>query len=283
VVLGFDVRRLGWFILGGIPGAIGLGFYNHHLYGGALRSGYRDIHTAFALEYGAPTVIHFAKWLALFLPAVVLALPFVALAKRETRRRELAGLGLMAGAIIGLYTFCAYSHDDWTYLRYIMPALPSVILAALLGVEAIARGPGARWPRGFRPVVALALTLWAAGNSWYWTRNLYTLYVPGYERAYSEAAQRVLELAPPNALILSCNVSGTIYYYTQMPTLLFDTLTPEEFAQYATLAREAGRPIYAALFNIEEEEAIQTRCPGAWKKIAAAGNIGIWQLEYQEN
>lgn len=279
VVLGFDVRRLGCFILGGVPGALWLGLYNHYLYGGALRSGYGDIFTDFALEYGAPTALHFAKWLALFLPPVVLALPLAALADRRTRGRELLGLGLVTVAIVGLYLFCAYSHDDWTYLRYILPALPALILGALLGVEAMARGPGARWPRAFRPVVALVLTLWALGNSWYWTRSLHALYVPGYERAYAEAARLVRERVPPNALILSCNVSGSIYYYTDLPTLLFDSVEPAEFARYEALARKAGRPIYAALFDIEEEDAIRKRCPGAWKKIAAAGNIGIWRLE----
>ena len=55
------------------------------------RSGYGDIFSAFALSYGAPTALHFAKWLALLLPAVVLALPFAALA-RSDRRRELLAL-----------------------------------------------------------------------------------------------------------------------------------------------------------------------------------------------
>lgn len=279
VVLGFDARRIGWFILGGVPGAIGLGLYNHHLYGGALRSGYGDIFAAFGPEYVAPTAVHFGKWLARFLPTVMLALPFFALTRRDTRHRAVIGLGLIASIIIGFYLFCVYSHDDWTYLRYILPAVSALILAGLVGVEALARGRGARWPRAFRPVGALALTLWAAGSSWYWTRNLHTLYVPVYERAYEDAARLVRERVPDHALLVCCNVSGAIYFYTSLPTLLFDTVEPEDFARYEALTRGAGRPVYAAVFDIEEEDAIRRRCPGAWKRIAGAGNIGIWQLE----
>jgi hypothetical protein len=33
------------------------------------------------------------------------------------------------------------------------------------------------------------------------------------------------------------------------------------------------------IFNIEEEEALRTRCPGSWTRIAAVDNIGIWRLE----
>ncbi len=278
VLLGFNVRRLGWFVLGGIPGAVGLALYQHYVYGSALRLGYGDISDAFGPQFVAPTTVHFAKWLALFLPPVMLLLPWVALAHRDTRRRELLGLGLLAGAIIGFYLFCLFSHDAWTYLRYILPAMPAFIFAALLGVEALARGVGARWP-GFHSVVALALMLWATANSWYWTRSLHTLYVPHYERAYAEAAQLVRSQVPENALMVSCNFSGSVYFYTDLPALMFNSVEPAEFARYEALARKAGRPIYAAIFDIEEEEAIRKRCPGAWRRIASAGNIGIWQLE----
>src|SRR5690606_20042420 len=116
-------------------------------------------------------------------------------------------------------------------------AVPALILAGMLGVEALARGPGARWPRVRRPVAALLLVLWAAGSSWHWTRTLHALYVPGYERAYEEAAHLVRKHVPGNALIVCCNTSGTIYFYTDLPTLLFDTLEPGEFARYVALAR----------------------------------------------
>jgi hypothetical protein len=279
VLLGFDLRRLGWFVLGGVPGALWFGLYNHYVYGGALRSGYGDIFTAFALEYGWPTAVHFTKWLAVFLPAVMLGLPFAALAHRDTRHRELLGLGLLFASVTGLYLFCAYSHDSWPYLRYILPALPALILAGLLGVEALARGPAARWPRAFRPVVALVLTIWAVGNSWHWNRKLSVFLVPVYERAYEEAAQLLRRHAPENALVVCCNISGTIYYYTNMPALLFDSVEPDEFVRYVALARNAGRPIYAAIFDIEEEDSIRRRCPGAWTRIGSAGNIGIWRLD----
>jgi hypothetical protein len=223
--------------------------------------------------------VHFTKWLALLLPAVVLVLPFAALTRRETRHREFVGLGLLFASVTGLYLFCAYSHDSWTYLRYILPAVPALILAGLLGVEALALGPGARWPRAFRPVAALTLMLWAAGISWHWNRTLAVFWVPVYERAYESAALLVRQHAPANALVVCCNVSGSIYYYTDLPALLFDTVEPHEFARYVALARGAGRPVYAAIFDIEEEDSIRRRCPGAWTRIASAGNIGIWRLE----
>jgi hypothetical protein len=244
-----------------------------------LRSGYGNSFEAFALHYGVPTAVHFAKWLALFLPTVMLALPFAALMRPETRTRELAALGLAAAAIIGVYLFYDVSHDVWWCLRFILPAVAALILAGVLGAEALARGPGARWPRAFRPVAAVVLTLWAAAASWYWVRSLHVLYVPQYERAYGEAAQVVRERLPANAIVVCSVLSGTLYYYTELPALVYDSITPGEFARYAALARAGGRPIYAVIFDIEEDEVLRTRCPGTWTRMASAGNIGIWQLE----
>jgi hypothetical protein len=279
VLIGFDVKRLGFFLAGGLPGALWLGLYNHHLYGGALQSGYGNALEAFALHYGLPTAAHFGKWLALLLPAVLLLLPFVALSRRETRTRGLLALALVFTIITGVYLFYDVSHDVWWCLRFILPAVAALIPAGLLGLEALARGPGARWPRAFRVVAASVLVLWAAGASWYWTRQLHILYVPMYERAYGEMARIVRDRVPAHGIVVCSVMTGSLYYHTSLPTLVYDSITPEEFRRYVALARGAGRPIYAAIFNIEEEEVLRTRCPGEWKRLTGVDNIGLWILE----
>ncbi len=278
VLVGWDGRRLAAFVAGGLPGALWFGWYNQTLYGGAFRSGYGTIAQSFAWHYGVPTAVHFAKWLALLLPAVVLVLPLAAFAHRSTRGRELTALGLAAAGIVGIYLFYDVSHDVWWCLRFILPAVAALLLAALLGAEAVARRM--RPDRGhlWRVSAALILAGWAAGSSWYWTRNLHVMYVPGYERAYAEAAQMLRERVPANALVVCSAFSGAVYYYTDLPTLVYDSVKPEEFASYAARARAAGRPIYAAVFDLEEEDAIRTRCPGPWRRVASVGNIRLWQL-----
>jgi hypothetical protein len=279
MLLGLNPRRLGLFVLGGLPGVIWLALYNHELYGGALRSGYGNTFEAFALHYGVPTALHFAKWLVLLLPAILLALPLGGLTRGAPRRRELAGLGLVFGAITGLYLFYDVSHDVWWCLRFILPAVAALILAGLLGAEALARRYRSGSFRHFRPAAAAVLVLWAAFASAYWVRQLHVLYVPGYEKAYGDMAQFVVERVPSHALVVCSVLTGTLYYYTDLPTLVYDSIKPEEFSRYVALARSADRPIYAAIFDIEEEEVLRTRCPGEWKRLASVGNIGLWQLQ----
>jgi 4-amino-4-deoxy-L-arabinose transferase-like glycosyltransferase len=278
VLIGLNVRRLAWFVAGGVPGAVWLAFYNHQLFGGALRSGYGNIYADFGLQHFGPGVRHFIRWILLFLPAPTLAFPIAALMDRPGRKRELVALLLAAVAFIGLYLFYEIFREDWWCLRYILPAIAALIPAGLLGAEAIARGPGSRWPRAFRPALALVLTVWAVGNSWYWTKRLSVFQVPKYERAYADAARAVRAQAPPGALVVCAQLSGALYYYTDLPTLIFDAITPEEFAQYTLRARGATRAIYAVLFDVEEERALRTYCPGSWKRVSSVANISIWVL-----
>jgi 4-amino-4-deoxy-L-arabinose transferase-like glycosyltransferase len=277
VLLGLDWRRLALCALGGLPGAVWLLIYNHQLYGNAFSSGYGDIFAAFAVSYGAPTALHFAKWLTLLLPSVALVLPFAALTRPELRGRPLLAFALVFAAITGCYAFYEVSHEVWWCLRFILPAVPALILAGLLGVEALARGPGMRWPRAFRPVVAGALALWALGSAVFWAPRLVVLMVPYYEQAYAEGALAARERLPKNALVAGLSFSGALYYYTDFAVLRWDQVEPQEFAAYAQRAHEAGRPVCAVLFESEEADAFR-RCPGAWALLAKVRNVGLWQL-----
>lgn len=280
LLLGFDWRRLALCALGGLPGAGWLAFYNHQLYGSALRSGYGDdISAAFALAYGWPTALHFAKWLVLLLPAVLLPLPFAALIRRDLRSRELMALAVAFTAIAGLYIFYEVSHEVWWCLRFILPVVPVLILGGLLGIEALARGPGALRPERFRSAAALVLILWAAGNSWYWTRQLSVLMMKTYEQTYADASVAARERLPANAIVVSLAFSGAIYFHTDFPVLRWDQIDARGFARYAALARQAGRPVCALLFDSEENEAFQIRCPGRWTRLAKVGNAGLWRLD----
>ncbi len=272
ILFGFDWRRLALYVAGGLPSAAWLAAYNHTLYGSALRSGYGDIFAAFGVAYGAPTALHFVKWLGLLLPAAVLVLPLAALT-RPDHRRELLALAVGFFAITGVYAFYEVSHEVWWCLRFILPAVPALILAALLGVDSLMR----RSTRLRRLAVAV-LALWTVVNAYAWTRRFDILLIPGYENVYARAALDARARLPANALVVTNAFSGTLYFYSELAVLRYDQVEPPAFARYAALATQARRPVCALLFDWEEKEALQTRCPGNWTRLATVANVGLWQL-----
>ncbi len=279
VVIGLDAKRLGLFALGGVPGAAWLAFYNHHLYGGALRSGYGDVFAAFSFSYGAPTAVHFGKWLALLLPTALLALPVAAWLRRATRTWALVALSLAFAAIAGVYLFYEVSREVWWCLRFILPAVPPLIIAGLLGVEAFARGAGANSEAQGkrRNIAALALAIWAVAISCYWTPRLDVFMMKHYEQAYADGSLLARDTLPQDALVMSFAFSGALYFYSEFPVLRWDQIEAPTFARYVALTQKAGRPLCAVIFDWEEKDAFR-RCPGNWRRLKTIRNVGLWQL-----
>jgi hypothetical protein len=278
VLIGFNARRLIALVLGGLPGAFWLGYYNHALYGSPLRSGYVDITQAFAWHYGPPTFVHFAKWIALLLPAVVLVLPFAALHGRAAGGRILVALALWFAAFAGLYAFYEISHEVWWDLRFILPGTPALILGTLLGVQALAGRWPARIASSVRTIASVALCLWAVGLGWFWTGKFHLLLTKSHEQGYADGAAAARQHFPADALVLSGLHSGALYYYTDFPVLRWELVSPGEFATFRAQLTKTGRAICALLYDVEEREALQQKCPGAWVEVLRMKNISLWKL-----
>jgi len=276
ILLGWQRRSWLLFILGGAPGALWQAFYNHHLYGSALRSGYGNIFDAFATAHGWPTAVHFAKWLALLLPTIVLVLPLAGLMSTGLARRNLVALGVAFAAVTGCYLFYEVSHEVWWCLRFILPVIPALLLAALLGVDALARGPARLWPN-FRAWAAVALAGWSVAQSAYWSPRLSVYLMRHYEQAYGDGITMAQPLLAGDAPVLCLAFSGALYFHTGCPVLRWDQLDQATFQRYARMTAAAGRPVQALLFEAEEKEAFQ-RCPGGWTRVARTGNVGLWRL-----
>lgn len=278
VALGLDWRRLLLCGAAGLPGAVWLAYFNHTLYGSAFTSGYGDIFSAFEAKWGWPTAVHFAKWLALLLPTVLLMLPLAALLRPATRGRGLVVLGVWFGAIAGTYIFYVISHEQWWDLRFILPAIPALILGGLLGLEALTQRPLRGSPGTLRAAFALILLLWAGAISWYWTKSFNILLTKGYERAYAEGSQLARAKVPANGLVVCCYFSGSLFFYSDLAIVRWDSMQPAVFEKLAGLARASQRPVYALIFEAEEND-LRERCGGHWTKIDHVANVGLWQLD----
>ena len=116
---GFMVRRVFriypvyWLALGGLPGGAFFAYYNWHVYGSPLKTGYGDVSTAFSSSFVPHNLAHFVQWipaLLTFFVCAALVAPFF----RAARNRDLAVLGLWALVLTGFYAFYGIVDDNAT-------------------------------------------------------------------------------------------------------------------------------------------------------------------------
>jgi 4-amino-4-deoxy-L-arabinose transferase-like glycosyltransferase len=271
VALGLGWRSYLWVGLGGLPGAVLLGFYNREIYGSAFSTGYGDIWSAFSREFAAHNFPFFARWIPGLLTPLVLAVllaPFRTIA----RRREIAVLGLWAGILIGFYAFYYHSGETWWYLRFILPAFPALILIGLVVLNSFAATATTR------KTVGTLLLVFALGWEITLCRRFDLIYNKSGEATYHDAAAWGRTHLPADAVIICMQVSGAMYYYTNFLLLRWDQIDLSKLPRLVAALGEAHRPVYAVLYEFEEADA-RERMGGRWKKIAKVRNATIWQVE----
>lgn len=277
------------FGLGGLPGALFLAAYNHALYGDTLASGYGDISSLFAARHVPVTLWHYAQWV----PVVATPLVFAGLALPWTKipwRRQ-AVLLSWGGLLLGFYAFYECTFDAWWYLRFILPALPALALAAALVMQRI---PYPIWFLTSRlappttpadviarsPVLRLPLTvLLFAGAVWWmleWDRTLRVTKVELDERTYALTAKWIREELPPHAVLVGLQISGNAFHYCRQPALDQNFITPEDYARLNAWLTAQGRVLCAVLHDYEEP-VLGKNLPGRWEVVTRLRQATVWR------
>lgn len=272
--LGLDWRRLLAFGAGGLPCAVALAFFNRAAYGSPFASGYGDVGGLLSFEWVPMTLAHFARWLpALLSPLMLLAFaaPWVA----RQQRTALLVHGLAALGVFGFYAFYYHTHETWWYLRFVLPAFPSLIVLAVLAGEKLLARLASRAARLSLTLLAAALVI---GNGVAWSRHFEVRSAGRNERIYGKAIQLARELTPPNAVVLAMQTSGSLFYATDRTIVRWDTLEGA-WPRVRDAALAAHRPIYAVFFDFEVERAFATDTPGRWTKLHQHEQLSVWRLD----
>jgi hypothetical protein len=279
LALGTAPRRWVPFILGGIPGAAASLAHSHAAYGSALTTGYGYMGDYFSLGRAPMTLAHSVCWLpVLFTPLALLCAGLPALAGAPRGSRGVLGSWILAYVLF----FSAYSFTDesWAYQRFLLPAAPAIVVAALK----VARRIAGRFPmlcaepratRAFRTALCLAV-LSGAGSI-----LVLHAWSSGLNKERHVAAARWLgEHAPEGSGVLCMGESGALFYYEPgLVVVRFDEMDPDSAARVASACRTAGRPLYADLLASEVGEALQRRMPGSWTRLETLGDVTLWRRE----
>jgi hypothetical protein len=276
LALGISVKRWLLLIVGGMPGAAFVCAVNQAAYGHLFATGYAGQEQLLSWSYVPGTLLHYAIWLpALFTPLVVFCLGLPALARSQPRQSAL--LATWAGLVLGFYTFYPYTHESWWILRYILPAVPPLLVAAMM----VARALGLRMkltPRAWWLALA-AVAILASGVAWF--RHFGLDGVDLGERSYPESSKWMASHLPPNAVVFSVQTSGCLLFYTKFTVVRWEMVSPAQFEQIAAACSRAGLPVFASLHRLEVEEhrAFQEHLTGRWTQLALVGDMSIWRYD----
>lgn len=274
-LLGRSWRR--WLALGagGAPFAALLAWFNWRTYGSPLATGYGDTSELFSLTWVPATVVHYVRWLPMALSPLALgAAGLILFRKSKAEAGPWWPHALWVMALFGLYACYYHTHETWWYLRFVMPAMPSLLLLALLALDRAVDSPGLRRWRPALLVLALGLSL---GNSLYWGHRYQIHRVGLHERVYTRAAELVAERTPKDAVLFAMQASGALFYHGQQTIMRWDMLDGR-WAEIRARIERTGRPIYALLFDHEKAEALQGAIPGSWEQIGRIDRIALWRL-----
>jgi hypothetical protein len=282
VALGGSPRRWMLFLAGGLPGAVFHGVHSKAAYGSYLATGYGDISYAFTAGYVPGSLLHYAHWIpVLFTPAAALVLGLPWLRRVPGRTRWIVATWILAYA--AFYSTYKCTHETWWYMRFLLPAAPAIVVGALLVVRALlSRAPARADPGRSRSAFAAALALVAA-SSLLSARGLHPLIIGKTELRYGQVADWMTANAPPDAVCLTMEASGALFYYTNFTFIRWDALDQGNVGKVEAAVRNSKRPLYAVLFPFEIKEArvLETRMPGRWRQVGKVDDVTIWRRDFE--
>ncbi len=244
-------RRAALFMAAMVPACVALAWIHQVRYGSPLASGYGDLGYLFSMEHVVPNLARYPRWLTeaqtIFIWLFVLA-P-VALRRRPPGARALAWAAVLFSAgVQAIYLpYVVFGAGEWTYSRFLLPAIPLMLLCAAGAAMTLLR----RLPPAARTMVTLALFggLAIAGIVTAERRSAFQL--RDGEQRYVRAGEFVGQRLPGNAIVLASQHSGSVRLYAGKPIVRWDLVAPEELDTTLAKLRQSGRMPFMVLDDFE--------------------------------
>lgn len=123
------------YALGMVPGLVAVGWLFSHWYGSPFRSGYGELDALFSTRHAFANLARYPAWLV-ETQSVLAAAPLLLLLARPAGARLAPLVTLAAFAVTAFATYLFYlPFDNWGFLRFLLPAWPSLMVLAVAGVQ----------------------------------------------------------------------------------------------------------------------------------------------------
>ena len=238
--------------------AVGFALLQTYLYGSASTTGYGAVDSLFSVAHVLPNLSRYPRWAIFTQSAILFAAVIAPIAIRRGWispaidrgvAERVAWSGLLFFACLQAFYLLYMSFDDWVYFRFLLPALPwLLVLQSAVIAAAIRRVPSPM--RGVALIlIAIMIASWGVGRA----RGLGAFRLQDSEQRYLDVAGFARGL-PPNAVFVSLQHSGSLAYYVGAGVLRWDWLEPGEIDRAIATLTQNGHPVFAVLDDWEEAQ-----------------------------
>ncbi|MGH9399544.1 MAG: hypothetical protein ACRD00_04185, partial [Thermoanaerobaculia bacterium] len=282
LALSWRPGALALFAAAGAPLAAFQFRWNSAIYGGPLKMGYSGLLDGFAWSNCPERFVHYVRTIApMFSPLVPAGWLGVGFDRRVPLRDRAL---LLVWFLAYLLLHCFWGpYEAWWYTRYLLPALPALVVAAVIVSRDLLRllpemtaGP-LRAPR-LALILAVAALLVVEGFERRAIARWKPLDIAEGEKTYPMAMELARSKLSERSLVLSMQMSGALLYYTSFQPVRYDWLAPSDFTLLRGQAESKGYRLYALLVPWEESE-LTARAPGRWRVIGSVRDVKLWELE----
>jgi hypothetical protein len=214
--------RLALFSATAAPAALAIAALYTSWHGTPFSSGFGSAEEIFSLKNIGPNLARYPVWLwqsqsPLVLLALVPFLPWFKAGTNPAARRLFAAL--FAGTVISYLMY--FPFEEWWYLRFLLPAIPALLVLMASGLVAIGRRLPRPWDRVGVAAVAIGLILMTTRFNY--GQGMFGSLKAG-ERRYADIGTYLRDALPANAIVLSVQHSGSVRYYGGRMTVRWDLI-----------------------------------------------------------
>ena len=245
---GLGIRPVTRFGLAAFPFCLLVLGLNYGLYGSPFRTGYGQLGSLFGQAAAVINAPRYLRWLVEThtpFPLLAFAAPFVL--PKEKRGETWLAIGLIVTTCLVYLIYTPF--DEWTYLRFLLPAIAlMLVLACSVTVTLLQYAPAAG-----RVVIAGAV---AAGIGVFCVRQAndrLAFNLRFLEQRYRSAGTVVRDRLPPNAVVLSVWDSGAVRFHGRREALSWAGLDPEWLDRSLAWLDAHGRAPYILLESWEQQ------------------------------
>ena len=248
-------------------------------YGDPLMSGYGSAGELFAPGHIAPNLASYAaRVTAIYTPVIWLWLTGAAVIRRMPSRALFASTIAFIG-VVWLAYLPYLPFEAWFFTRFLLPAIPFMLVLAMIVVLAIVR----RLPVWSRPAVSAAFIILMIVSLCAVSRRHGVFESAAIERKYPDAGHYVRDRLEANSYVLARQHSGSVRLYSGRPTIRWDVIGGDQLDLVVRTVRATGSPVYVVMDDDEVPEFARhfegQRTAGSLKALAQFGQARVYAVE----